>query len=669
MREDHGYDIETYPNIFTFTAKHCWTGNVWRYEISTRRNQLGELLQYLRWLAGCPGARMVGFNNEGFDYPVIHHIMQMGEAVTLESIYLKAMEIINSQDRFANIIWESDRFIEQVDLYKIHHFDNKAKSTSLKAVEFAMRSESIEDLPFEPGRILTFDEMDILLDYNGHDVDETVKFYHHSLPAIEFREELSQRYDRNFINFNDTKIGKEYLIMELEKATPGCCYDRSSGRRVARQTPRPFIRLADVILPSIRFDNADLNKVKTWLESQTITETKGVFKNLNATVGGFQFDFGLGGIHGSIDSAVVEANDTHSIIDLDVTSFYPSEAIEYEFHPEHLGKMFCTIYADLKTERVNHAKGSSVNAVLKLGLNGAFGDSNNPYSPFYDPQFTMAITINGQLLLCMLAERLLTIPGLRMIQANTDGVTVYCPRESDGLLNNICKVWQKETGLDLEEARYSRMFIRDVNNYLAETESGKIKRKGAYCHEIPVQNPNTQELPWHKDHGGRVIAKAAEAALLDGENIRDYIETHAQLQPLDFMLRAKVNRSTTLMWGDEAQRQRITRYYVSNTGKPLSTIMPPMKGKELVEFDVYQMPDGNELFARLKSEYTKVEKKGYTWLRKEFVPAKNRHTDINKGYLTTICNDMRKAGQFDFNIDWYVNEAEKLVLPLKRFVI
>jgi len=34
----------------------------------------------------------------------------------------------------------------------------------------------------------------------------------------------------------------------------------------------------------------------------------------------------------------------------------------------------------------------------------------------------MTITINGQLLLCMLAERLAVIPSLELIQVNTDGI-------------------------------------------------------------------------------------------------------------------------------------------------------------------------------------------------------------------------------------------------------
>ena len=66
--------------------------------------------------------------------------------------------------------------------------------------------------------------------------------------------------------------------------------------------------------------------------------------------------------------------------------------------------------------------------MLKLALNGVYGDSNNVFSVFYDPLFTMSITLNGQLLLCLLAENLMeNVPGLKIIQCNTDGITVRIP--------------------------------------------------------------------------------------------------------------------------------------------------------------------------------------------------------------------------------------------------
>ena len=106
---------------------------------------------------------------------------------------------------------------------------------------------------------------------------------------------------------------------------------------------------------------------------------------------------------------------------------YPNIAISNRVYPEHLTEKFCDIYEDVYNQRKSFAKGTAENAMLKLALNSVYGDSNNKYSVFYDPKYTMNITINGQLSLCLLAEKLLTIEGLKIIQVNTDGVTVVVP--------------------------------------------------------------------------------------------------------------------------------------------------------------------------------------------------------------------------------------------------
>ena len=213
------YDIETYPNVFTFYAIND-EGREWYYEISDRIDQTAELLTFLRWLWKT-NQRMVGFNNVGFDYPVIHHIMRDYPNVTYQSIYAKAMEIINMDRddprRWQLIIPEKDRFITQVDLYLIHHFDNAAKRTSLKQLEFVMHAKNLQDLPYPPGTILTSEQIDELRKYNRNDVVETKAFKKHSEKMIGFRDKLSEKYGFDFTNFNDTKIGKQIFIKRLEE--------------------------------------------------------------------------------------------------------------------------------------------------------------------------------------------------------------------------------------------------------------------------------------------------------------------------------------------------------------------------------------------------------------------------------------------------------------------
>lgn len=641
---DYAYDIETYPNAFTIEVCHILTGQWWSYEISYRKDDTKPLIDLLMGL-NKSRARMIGYNNIGFDYPVIHYFMEhYHQGVTAHDLYVKAMEIIQGDDKFRHIIWPDQRYVEQLDLFKIHHFDNKARSTSLKILEFNMRSPNIADLPFPVGTLLKPDEIDTLRRYNRNDVAETVKFYHHSTDQIAFREELTTKYRKDYMNHNDTKIGKDYFIDMLEQNQPGICYD---GRQ-PRQTHRPRIALGDVIFDYVKFNHPEFNRVKDWLTGQVITETKGVFKDLHATIDNFTYHFGVGGIHGSVASQIVRSDDEFVIIDLDVASYYPNLAIANNLYPEHLSAKFCEIYKDVYEQRKSHAKGTAANAMLKLALNGVYGDSNNVYSPFYDPQYTMSITINGQLLLCMLAEWLRDIPALTMIQINTDGLTVKLPRHQVSTLNALASAWEDLTGLTLEDVEYKAMYIRDVNNYIGEFTDGSVKRKGAYEYK----------LAWHQNHSALVVPKAAEAALVHGTDVAQFIRDHADLY--DFMLRAKVPRNNQLLFDGE-QVQNTTRYHVANNGGQLVKVAPPTKGFEVGWFKKQNGISNAEYF---KHDPLVWNPDIHTKNRSQYA---ERRTNIESGWSVVVCNDMTDAQPDNINHDYYIEQAKKLVEPLRGF--
>jgi hypothetical protein len=609
MTNDYVFDIESYPNVFTCTIEHADAPIRWYFEISDWRNDSRALIDFLHQLAQ-HGCRMVGFNNVGFDYPVLHTLVRMGHG-NAKTLYDKVQAIIGSQedeDRWVHSVKPTDRLVPQIDLYKIHHFDNKARATSLKVLEFNMRADNISDLPFPVGTTLTRDNVEVLKEYNAHDVVQTKAFLRHTQNMLRFREELCLKYPgRDWINFNDTKIGKEYFTMQLE-ASGVQCFEYGPAGRQPRQTRRASIALTDAILPWIRFENTEFQRVLDWLRQQTITETKGVFTDLIARVGGIDVVFGLGGIHGSVESEIVESDAEHMLMDIDVESYYPSTAIAQRFRPEHFPEGFCDIYAALKEQRKSYPKGTAENAMLKLALNGVYGDSNNPFSVFYDPLFTMRITLNGQLLLCLLAENLLKIDGLRIIQMNTDGLTVKLPRGAEQSLRQVVQWWEGITKLRMEFAEYRTMFIRDVNNYIALYTSGKVKRKGAYEHD----------LEWHQNHSALVVPKVAEQVLLHGAPIRETVEQWGNLY--DFMLRTKVPRSSHLLHGDE-RVQNISRYVVSKNGKQLTKVMPPLAKK----------PD--------------------VW----------RRIGVESGWNVTICNDVREVAGAEIEFDYYIREVEKLV--------
>ena len=606
------WDVETYPNVFTLAAEHVDFPVKWAYEISPWRDDSREIVEWCQWLAN-QDAQMVGFNNVGFDYPVLHTLLQMGKA-TAPILYEKAMSIIQAQDsnRFASIVYPSDRYVDQIDLFKIAHFDNKARATSLKALEFVMKMDNIEDLPFPVGTHLTQEQITILKKYNAHDVTATKMFYHKMIEQIEFRAALTEKHGRDFMNHSDVKIGKEIFQMELEKVGVQCYRYGPTGRE-PMQTKRPVIRLAECIPRFIQFNNPEFDRVHQYLKAQVITETKGVFNDLSANVGGLDFVFGTGGIHASVENQVFEANDEWMILDVDVTSLYPSIAIEQGYYPEHLGKEFVEVYRRLREQRVSYKKGTAENAMLKLALNGVYGASNDQFSVFFDPLFTMKVTLSGQLMIAMLVERLLKFAGLKIIQANTDGITMYAPIRFHWDIRKECEKWSKLTKLELEESTYSKMIIADVNSYIAvcNDRTKQNKRKGRYEYDLEL----------HQNHSALVISKVAEQVLVHGSPIRETVENWPDLY--DFMLRVKVPRSSHLLWGEQ-QVQNMCRYYVTTDGKPLTKVMPPLAKK----------PDH--------------------W----------RRIGVESGWQVQVCNDITQT-EPPVNFEYYIREIEKLCLAMK----
>lgn len=676
---DWGYDIETFPNTFTARFTHAFTRKKFKFEISDRVNQATEFVEFLYSLKQA-GARGVGYNNIGFDYPVIHAIA-MNPSMTVEQIYDKAMSIIKGNDRFGHMIWESDRLFEQIDLFKIHHFDNPAKSTSLKQLEMWMGFDDVRDLPFDVGKMLTDQEKDILLDYNDHDVHATLCFFVRSLDMIKLREGLSEKFGQNFMNCSDVKMGELILISEMQKNGIEC-YEKINGRKTKKQTFRHSIPLKDVIFPYVKFERPEFQSLKELIEGRTITKvddvlkTKGLLKGAHAIIEGVEYKIGTGGIHASVESCTIRSTDTIQIVDVDVASFYPNLSIVNKTFPAHLGAEFCDAYHGIYQTRKTYAKKTQENGAFKLALNGAYGNSNNKYSPLYDPKYTMTTTINGQLLLCMLIEQMLKVPGLKMIQANTDGITYLCPVEYLEHQRTICRWWEQVTCLVLEEALYDSMHIRDVNNYMAVyTMSGAVKRIGCYAHETAEQKSGTRELPWNKDWSARVVQLAAEAALIRGEDVRTFITNHDNLY--DFTLRAKVPRSSSLVmryadFGVDMPLQNIIRYYISTDGGNLVKISPPT-GEPGTWKRKPKVPD--EVFRAVVLEITQQTICGHEFdaagvPHDERIHTKNksqydtREMGVSVGWKCTDCSNITDFSWSNLNREYYIAECEKIVNPL-----
>lgn len=622
------YDLECYPNCFLAGFMPAGSSEITIFEISERTNDAHALWEYLKTVS-----EMTGFNNFHYDWPMLNAFIN--GAYTFEQLYDKNQEIFSGGfDDNSHVLWNPS--ILQIDLFKIWHFDNASRITSLKTLEFNMRSHSIEDLPFPPGTRLEPDQIDVLRFYNAHDIRETAKFAEISKPEIEFRRSIG----RKALAQSDAKIGKQYFINALERSGVSCYH----SNRKPRQTPRQNgVYFGDTILPWIEGHHPAVVNTLSTLRAKTVDIARGEKFPHTLDLDGLQIHLGLGGIHASVDKQHVSGG---YILDLDVTSYYPTLAMAHGFYPEHLGPAFLDCYRNLFAERQKHPKKSPENVSLKLALNAVFGDSNNHYSPFYDPAYLAKITLNGQLLLLKLAEALNNVPGLRIIQINTDGITVQyaTPGQADHVAA-IVAWWQGYSGLSLESAQYAHMWIRDVNNYVAQYHDGDLKQKGSY-------NPKPE---WWKNHSALIVPKVVSEHFMTGRPIPYLVQSHTD--PFDFMLRGKVPRGSRLQLADGTVLQGTNRYYISTAGQRMTKHMPPLECKTEERVSGVHAEGRAEILGGRKAYVCSAC--GYlTRLKSEAVA----HNDEMHSWKVKIVNRFNGDMPTDIDYAWYIAECEKLIV-------
>ena len=167
--------------------------------------------------------------------------------------------------------------------------------------------------------------------------------------------------------------------------------------------------------------------------------------------------------------------------------------------------------------------------------NSTYGAMKDIFNPLYDPRSANNVCIFGQLLLTDLIERL--EGHCQLIQSNTDGLIVKLHGNEDEVIA-ICKEWEARTGMGLGYDRMTKICQKDVNNYIAVFENGKIEAKGAY-----VKNLN------NLDYDLAIVNKAVRDFLLNGSSVR---RTVYQCQ--DFRMFQKVVKlSNKYKWVEHEQ--------------------------------------------------------------------------------------------------------------------
>jgi len=448
------YDIESTKSCFLIVLRDFQSKKQVTYKISKFRNDYDLFVSHWKSLSS-RNYYFVGFNNLDFDAQVIEFILKKPR--TANEIYIETQRLINTPDdeKFGSIIPEWKLTSKQIDVYKVLHYDNSARKSSLKWLEYSMRMKDIEEMPLAHDIEYTLEQENLTEEYCVNDSDATELIFSKILDELDLRFSVSEDIKIPCINYNNGKIGMEILLTKYCESTG---YDKREVKARTRENLRT-INIGELIYPYIKFNTPEFNKVlerfksEKWSADKESNEKKkkdkGLFTlNYKLSRGDSAFIYGYGGLHQCIKPGVYTVESDEIIMDADVSSLYPSIPITYylwlltqpaEFRieafkqinspvifPPHLGLEILQTYkekiVDVRLAEKSKPKGEQSSVIVKgykEAANIPYGKSGEETSWFYSKRYNLTTTINGQLLISMLSEALYSIPNVTMLQNNT----------------------------------------------------------------------------------------------------------------------------------------------------------------------------------------------------------------------------------------------------------
>lgn len=594
------YDIEVFQNIFHCSAINTETKEIHKFEISPRKNQLSELISFFKqvnspvswndnYTTNCSidsDKIFCGYNNLHYDNPVINYIIEYEHVlaerpipVITNSIFNLSREITNSGENIEKWKrWKYQVWFDSFDILTML-YSNKLR-VGLKEIQVTMQYKNVQEFVCDWSKPLPIEDFDSMIDYNINDIESTSALLDRCKKDIDLRLAIEDEYGVKVLSKDGVNIGMKILTHKYLEKTGLTWWDIKDLR-----SPQAYIPLKDVILPFIKYDSPILKSVLDEMKTQVVSPgRKGYEKNF--VFGGLRYTVGVGGIHSKNDPEIIIPAEDEMLIDIDVASLYPSMLIEYGFYPKHLGPEFLEVYSQIRSERIEakHNGDKIKDSTLKLALNGLSGNLQNEHNFCYSTFAAMQIRINGQLLLLMLAEKLVEL-GCRIVQANTDGLFILLKKSIYDKVNNVCREWEQLTKLTLEEDRFEAMYQYAINDYIAVKEGYTDIRDRFLAGEQIIQKKKTGELyksieqiqdDYIKQKGmfitkvqlgkgltPKIIPEAVIKYFVDGIPVEDTIKGCKDIKK--FLMAEKTGKQWNVEYMKE-DIQRTNRFYASTNG-------------------------------------------------------------------------------------------------------
>lgn len=577
------FDIEIFPNCFHCVVKDTESKKKLRLEISQRRNDINKILKVfyrfskVSWNDNYNTTQELsgkylfcGYNNIHYDNPIINYIItNYQELSTLHwsdvclRLFTLSQEIVtNSGEGFQSWHkWKYMIYFDTLDLLTML-YSTKLR-VGLKEMQVTMQYHNVQEYEGDFTQNLPLDKFEEMIAYNENDVDSTEELLYLCKEDIDLRLAIEKEYGVKVLNKDGVNIGMKIITQKYLEKT-GQTWNQIKDLR----SPCDEIPLKDVILPLVEFKTPLLQNILIELKQQVVSPgRKGYEKHF--ILDNIKYTIGVGGIHTVNKPEQYIPEPGYVVSDIDVTSLYPSMIIEHKFYPKHLGIEFLEVYSDIKKERVEakRNKNKVKDKTLKLALNGLSGNLQNEHNFCYSPFTAMQIRMNGQLMLLMLAERLIEI-GCKILQANTDGLFILRKLSDKDKFQKVCKEWEQLTKLSLEEDRFEAFYQYAINDYLAIKEGYKetkdlsyLKKKGLFIDTVSLG----------KGMKPIIIPEAINKYLADGIPVEETIRNCKDLNK--FITYQKVNKKFKVEYNNQFIT-RINRYYIANNGYNLFKVDP-----------------------------------------------------------------------------------------------
>lgn len=460
------YDFEVYEYDWFVTIKNVLIDK-YRY-IHNDFDRLRETFEEYKhdlWM---------GYNNDHFDDILLQIIVSdkslQNNAESFRRLKRMSNKII--EEEFGARELKKEYNLYNFPLYSIDLMSSGVR-TSLKEVEGALGISIKEcDVPFDLKRPLTEEEIKSVFKYNKQDVDATAKILELITPTIESKLAILQEYN----------MPKEELVFTNQNI----CAKILQAERVSREDGlQPYPK--DLSIAPIR-----IKKYQSCVDFFTDCEEIDYKRNMKLDIAGVEHIIAAGGLHGAIPNYY---KDTEMWM-VDVSSYYPNMMVNFNL---------CTRSAkpglfpglvkkrmDFKAQKFKYKKivkenpteenkqiysrANKLATALKLPINTISGAMKAKFSALYDERNNNWMCITGQLLLIDLIEHL--EPYSTLIQSNTDGILII-PHDKEACDREI-KAWEDRTRLELEKTVATRVYQKDVNNYIMLSDDGSIKCKGSY---------------------------------------------------------------------------------------------------------------------------------------------------------------------------------------------